>query len=67
MNTKQKAEDVRCKFDKEMFSFLVSGKEVIIQQPDGSHWHFILEDIGFDEMEKAIRDARSERESVRGN
>lgn len=53
-----KKDDIYCKFNQEMFRMLVSGKEVIIEQPDGSKWHFILEDMGWDQMEKEIRAAK---------
>lgn len=49
--------DVHCKFNAEMFKMLVSGKEVIVEQSDGSRWHFILEDMGYAQMVRAICDA----------
>lgn len=52
--------DVYCKLDEEMFKLLVAGKEVIIEQSDGSKWHFILEDMGWDRMQMAIDDAMLE-------
>lgn len=49
--------DVYIKLDQLMFEYLVSGKEVVVEQSDGSKWHFILEDMGWDQMLKAITKA----------
>lgn len=55
------------KIQEAMFKYLVAGKEVIIEQSDGSKLHFILEDMGWDNMYKAINDAQKEQHAQRSN
>lgn len=55
---KKQTQDVSCIITQAMFELLVAGKQVSIEQPDGSRWHFSLEDMGFSRMEKAVRTAK---------
>lgn len=57
--------DIYLKFTSEMFQLLVAGKEVVVLQSDGSKWHILLEEMGWNEMAKAIRVAKLEATSHR--
>lgn len=52
-----KNNDIYFKIERPMFELLVAGKEVIIEQSDGTSLHFILEDMGFDQMGLAVTKA----------
>lgn len=49
--------DLYIKIQPELFRLLVTGKEVVIEQPDGSNWHFLVEDMGHAHMIRCIADA----------
>lgn len=49
---------------REMFKWLISGKEVVIEQPDGTKLKFALSGLDLDEIETIVRQAKLEKHGV---